>query len=64
MHPVKQFGESTSLPLLSINQMRTFVGTCRGKRYLNSNLSLSDASRHLGLGAEQVAKVRELVLGS
>jgi Zn-dependent peptidase ImmA (M78 family) len=32
--------------------------------YLNSNLSLSDASRHLGLRAGQVAKVRELVLGS
>lgn len=32
--------------------------------YLNSNLSLSDASRYLGLRAEQVAKVRELVFGS
>jgi Zn-dependent peptidase ImmA (M78 family)/transcriptional regulator with XRE-family HTH domain len=32
--------------------------------YLNSSLSLSDASRYLGLRAEQVAKVRELVLGS
>jgi Zn-dependent peptidase ImmA (M78 family) len=32
--------------------------------YLNSNLSLSDTSRYLGLRAEQVAKVRELVLGS
>jgi len=32
--------------------------------YLNSNLSLSDASRYLGLRAGQVAKVRELVLGS
>jgi Zn-dependent peptidase ImmA (M78 family) len=32
--------------------------------YLNSSLSLSDASRYLGLRAEQVSKVRELVLGS
>jgi Zn-dependent peptidase ImmA (M78 family)/DNA-binding XRE family transcriptional regulator len=32
--------------------------------YLNSNLSLSDASRHLGVRAGQVAKVRELVSGS
>jgi Zn-dependent peptidase ImmA (M78 family)/transcriptional regulator with XRE-family HTH domain len=32
--------------------------------YLNSNLSLSEASRFLGLRAGQVAKVRELVLGS
>jgi Zn-dependent peptidase ImmA (M78 family)/DNA-binding XRE family transcriptional regulator len=32
--------------------------------YLNSNLSLSDASRYLGLRAGQVVKVRELVLGS
>ena len=32
--------------------------------YLNSNLSLSDTSRYLGLRAGQVAKVRELVLGS
>jgi Zn-dependent peptidase ImmA (M78 family)/DNA-binding XRE family transcriptional regulator len=32
--------------------------------YLNSNLSLSDASRYLGLRAGQVAKVRELVLVS
>lgn len=31
--------------------------------YLNSNLSLSDASRYLGLRAGQVEKVRELVLG-
>jgi Zn-dependent peptidase ImmA (M78 family) len=32
--------------------------------YLSSNLSLSDASRYLGLRAGQVAKVRELVFGS
>jgi Zn-dependent peptidase ImmA (M78 family) len=32
--------------------------------YLNSNLSLSDTSRYLGLRASQVAKVRELVLRS
>jgi len=32
--------------------------------YLSSNLSLSDTSRYLGLRAGQVAKVRELVLGS
>lgn len=32
--------------------------------YLNSNLSLSDTSRFLGLRAGQVAKVRELVFGS
>jgi Zn-dependent peptidase ImmA (M78 family) len=32
--------------------------------YLNSNLSLSDASRYLGLRAEQISKVRELVMGS
>jgi Zn-dependent peptidase ImmA (M78 family)/transcriptional regulator with XRE-family HTH domain len=32
--------------------------------YLNSNLSLSDVSRYLGLRAAQVSKVRELVLGS
>jgi Zn-dependent peptidase ImmA (M78 family)/transcriptional regulator with XRE-family HTH domain len=32
--------------------------------YLNSNLSLSDTSRYLGLRAGQVEKVRELVLGS
>jgi Zn-dependent peptidase ImmA (M78 family)/DNA-binding XRE family transcriptional regulator len=31
--------------------------------YLNSNLSLSDVSRYLGLRASQVSKVRELVLG-
>lgn len=30
--------------------------------YLNSNFSLSDTSRYLGLRASQVAKVRELVL--
>lgn len=32
--------------------------------YLNANLSLSDASRYLGLRAGQVAKVRELVFRS
>jgi Zn-dependent peptidase ImmA (M78 family) len=32
--------------------------------YLSSNLSLSDTSRYLGLRAGQVAKVREIVLGS
>ena len=32
--------------------------------YQNSNLSLSDVSRHLGLRATQVAKVRELALRS
>ena len=32
--------------------------------YLSSNLSLSDTSRYLGLRAGQVAKVRELILGS
>jgi Zn-dependent peptidase ImmA (M78 family)/DNA-binding XRE family transcriptional regulator len=32
--------------------------------YLSSNLSLSETSRYLGLRAGQVAKVRELVLGS
>jgi len=32
--------------------------------YLNSQMSLSDVSRHLGLRAQQVEKVRDLVLGS
>lgn len=31
--------------------------------YLNSRMSLSDVTRHLGLRAQQVAKVQELVLG-
>jgi Zn-dependent peptidase ImmA (M78 family) len=31
--------------------------------YLSSRMSLSDASRHLGLRAQQVAKVQEIVFG-
>jgi Zn-dependent peptidase ImmA (M78 family)/DNA-binding XRE family transcriptional regulator len=64
--PVKEDDEEfrRNMPQEVVSDLgRPFVSLIL-ESYLSSNLSLSDTSRYLGLRAGQVAKVRELVLGS